>query len=91
MIADIQTLEYLGLRVIEHEDQGSIEWALLEGANNGHRVLVVERTYREGRAVVILGPTNAQLERARAGAWEMWNDRSLRSSGVYTDGSSSDE
>jgi hypothetical protein len=78
MLADLDLLKWLGVRVIEQEDQASIWWALLEGAPRkphlrGPRVLVIERTYREGALVSIREPTDADLAAAKKSAWDIWN------------------
>ena len=77
LLAEVASVELLVRR-----EAGTLAVAVI-ATSGGRRVLVLERTYREG-ITVLLDPTDEELETARSGdLWKLWNsDRTTDLSSV---------
>jgi hypothetical protein len=71
-IIEVVQLLGLGARLVESGTQDpSIQWVLVRLAD-GRRLLVVERTYREG-STVLMEPSDEEIARCRTDPWTAWN------------------
>ncbi len=74
--------ELAGLEIELHRHATTLATALLK-RSDGRRLLLLERTYREG-VVYILDPSEEEMAIARDGdLWKLWNaDRGVRLAGI---------
>lgn len=63
-----------GAQVVESgADDPGVQWMLV-ALQDGSRLLVVERTYREGLTTVV-DPTDEEIASCRRDPWILWNSR----------------
>jgi hypothetical protein len=64
---------YAGVTLETRRDDPCLQGALLVFGSGGQRLIVVERTYREG-IVALVDPTEEEVAMLRQGdLWKIWN------------------
>lgn len=71
LVEFVRLLEIGGQVVESNLQDPCIQWAVVELADK-RRLLLVERTYREG-ATTIVDPTDEEIARFRTDPWTAWN------------------
>jgi hypothetical protein len=80
-MVDFVGLISTGTIVLERGSNELLRWVLLR-LSDGRRLLLAERTYREGTKV-LLEPTEEELQAARRDPWAAWNsERSGHVAGI---------